>query len=300
MNVLVEEKCLKDIANAIRKKGEVTTTYKPREMAVAIDNLQTGGSGCLVKIEQSDNQTITATYKGNTYTDEFFVLIGDSFQTSVKADKYYIAGTVNYDGKPLKGDVTVKATAATEAPKYRVTIEQSDNQTITATYDGKTYTNTFYACEGSRITFSIQADSNYDVGKLNFTEIIVKADVSVMATPAYISYKNLRFKIYNEHKYGGSDDEDSYVYCQFIGNSETFNIELFDRFNANRRRIEVTGNKALQQWLTRQENVAIWANPDYSSPSKVATFKKSSSTRDFDAGFFLNFSDGRELIFKPE
>ena len=68
MNVLVEEQCLKDIAESIRRKGGLTTTYKPREMAVAIDNLQTGGSGCLVRIEQSDNQKITVTYKGKTYT----------------------------------------------------------------------------------------------------------------------------------------------------------------------------------------------------------------------------------------
>lgn len=80
MNVLVEEKCLKDIANAIRKKGEVTTTYKPREMAVAIDNLQTGGSGCLVKIEQSANQKITATYRGKTYTDDFLCLSVNRFR----------------------------------------------------------------------------------------------------------------------------------------------------------------------------------------------------------------------------
>lgn len=227
------------------------------------------------------------------------MLIGESFQTSITADKYYTAGTVNYDGKPLKGDITVRATEATEARKYKVTIEQSANQTITATWDGKTYTSTFYAYEGSRITFSIQADSDYDVGKLNFTEIIVKADVLVMATPAHVikSYKNLRFKIYNQ---GNSEYEGSYVYCQFVGNYESFNIELFDRFNVNSRRIEVTGNKTLQHWLTRHENVTIWRNIDYSSPSKVATFKKSSSTRDFDAGFFLNFSDGNELIFKQE
>ena len=186
MNVLVDEKCLKDIAESIRRKGGLTKTYKPREMSVAIDNLQTGGSGCLVKIEQSANQKITATYNGKTYTDEFFVLIGESFETSIKADNHYTAGTVNYNGTPLKGDITVRATEATETPKYKVTIEQSANQTITATYDGQTYTSTFYAYEGSRITFAIKStNADYDTGTLNYTEISsLNSDVTVKATPA--------------------------------------------------------------------------------------------------------------------
>ena len=42
MNVLVEEKSLQDIANAIRVKNETENTYKPSEMASAIEEMPKG------------------------------------------------------------------------------------------------------------------------------------------------------------------------------------------------------------------------------------------------------------------
>lgn len=44
-NVLVEESSLSNIASAIRVKNGSTSVYKPGEMAAAITNLPTGGSG---------------------------------------------------------------------------------------------------------------------------------------------------------------------------------------------------------------------------------------------------------------
>ena len=44
-NVLVEETSLSNIASAIRVKNGSTAVYKPGEMAAAITNLPTGGSG---------------------------------------------------------------------------------------------------------------------------------------------------------------------------------------------------------------------------------------------------------------
>ena len=51
-NVLVEETSLSNIASAIRVKNGSTAVYKPGEMAAAITNLPTGGSG-------GDTETIT-------------------------------------------------------------------------------------------------------------------------------------------------------------------------------------------------------------------------------------------------
>lgn len=226
MNVLVEEQCLKDIAESIRKKSGKITTYKPREMAVAINNLEI---------------------------------------------------------------------------RYLITIEQSENQVIKATCNGKQYTNSFMAKGGDKVTISITPSTGYKAGKLNFTEIIAKEDVTVKSTPAIIekSYNNLRFKIYREYKNGGGE-EDSYIRCQVVGSYETFNFELFDRYNANSRRLDVTENKKLQNWLKFQENVAVYTTDQTLSQSKVATFKNDSRTRDFSAAFFLNFSNERELIFKVQ
>ena len=44
-NVLVNEQSLSDIAAAIREKNGEEATYKPGEMAAAINNLPTGGGG---------------------------------------------------------------------------------------------------------------------------------------------------------------------------------------------------------------------------------------------------------------
>ena len=288
MNVLVEERCLKDIANAIRKKGEVTTTYKPREMAVAIEKLQTGGSGCLVKIEQSANQKITATYRGKTYTDDFFVLIGESFQTSVKADKYYTAGTVNYNGVPLKGDIVLKATQATEARKYRVIIEQSANQKITATWDGKTYTSTFYAYEGSRITFAVKADYGYKEGTLNYTVISdLNRDVVVEATKAtkatrQVDYTRAKFYISSyTYNYDGSG---KIFYCKFRNINEEFKIYYL------RSGVTVTNNDKFQQFLKSNKNVSFMYNG-----ASVCTFDMSDKASEYDYHTFDNFAKGTEM-----
>lgn len=287
MNVLVEEQCLKDIAESIRRKGGLTTTYKPREMAVAIDNLQTGGSGCLVRIEQSDNQKITVTYKGKTYTNgEFFVLIGESLRVSITADPYYTAGTLNYNGKPLQGDITIKATQARKIPRYCVTIEQSANQTITATCDRKTYTSTFYAYEGSRITFSVQADSNYEAGTLNYTEISsLNSDVTVKATAAVRvtagkDYKNLTFKIID----GGKSTK----YCQFkTGTQETFTLSVYDN------QAKVSDNADFVDFLKWKNKVMFEYNG-----MNICIFAQSNVTSGVIYNMLRNTSIGAEMTVR--
>lgn len=283
MNVLVEEQCLRDIAESIRRKGGVTTTYKPREMSVAIDNLQTGGSGCLVKIEQSANQKITATYKGKTYTDDFFVLIGESFETSIKADNHYTAGTVNYNGTPLKGDITVRATQATEEPKYKVTIEQSANQTITATYDGKTYTSTFFAYEGSRITFAVKStNADYDAGTLNYTEISsLNSDVTVRATAAKVtpSYKDYTFTVTDGNAFN--------KFCKFIDSGEEFTLKI------SSNTATIRNNDNFIAFINRQNEVYF----EYRG-KRVCTFRKSPDAAEMEYSTLRNLSSGAELTVR--
>lgn len=283
MNVLVEEQCLKDIAESIRKKGGLTTTYKPREMSVAIDNLQTGGSGCLVKIEQSANQKITATYNGKTYTDEFFVLIGESFETSIKADNHYTAGTVNYNGTPLKGDITVKATAATEAPKYCVTIEQSANQTITATYDGQTYTSTFYAYVGSQITFAVKANNGYIAGTLNYIAVLsLDSDITVRATQAKVkeAYDGETFYITDSNTYN--------KFCKFQGTTEEFTIRIISS-NA----VSVINNRNFVNFLKNHREV----NFEYKG-TILCTFNYSDKSGNFNYNKMKDLSNRAELTVR--
>ena len=115
MNVLVEEQCLRDIAKAIRKKNGKTRSYKPREMALAIESLgMQPTKKYSVYIIQSDNQVITATYNGKSYTSTFSASEGDRITFSIKPVEGYTAGTLNYTLiSNLNSDVTVKATSAT-------------------------------------------------------------------------------------------------------------------------------------------------------------------------------------------
>lgn len=65
--VLTDSQNYTDIANAIREKAETTATYKPSEMAVAIQNLS-GGIPCTLTVTTSPNATVTATLDGTTLT----------------------------------------------------------------------------------------------------------------------------------------------------------------------------------------------------------------------------------------
>lgn len=122
MNVLVEEQCLRDIAKAIRKKNGKTRTYKPREMALAIESLEMQTTKkYYVYITQSNNQTITAMYNGTSYTNTFSAYENSRITFSIKANSGYTAGTLNYtEISNLNSDVTVKATPAIEQIEYAV------------------------------------------------------------------------------------------------------------------------------------------------------------------------------------
>lgn len=59
-NVLVRESSLEDIADAIRDKLNVQTTYKPSEMAAAIESIPSGGSATLGTKTITSNATYNA------------------------------------------------------------------------------------------------------------------------------------------------------------------------------------------------------------------------------------------------
>lgn len=81
-NVLVEETSLSNIASAIREKSGGSATYKPGEMAAAISNLPTGGSGSdnvelkigeglvrrYISEDKNESSGIPETYVNTTWT----------------------------------------------------------------------------------------------------------------------------------------------------------------------------------------------------------------------------------------
>lgn len=70
-------------------------------------------------------------------------------------------------------------------PKYKVTIEQSEHQTITVRYNGKDYTSgEIWVAHGDEITASIKAADGYNPGKLNLTKATITGPTTVSASKA--------------------------------------------------------------------------------------------------------------------
>ena len=94
--VLVTEQYLTDIANAIRTKNNLQTTYKPNEMATAIQNLPSGGG---VNINNQDKivtpsatQQIITADSGYTGLGNVTILGDNNLTSSNIADGISIFG----------------------------------------------------------------------------------------------------------------------------------------------------------------------------------------------------------------
>lgn len=68
--------------------------------------------------------------------------------------------------------------------QWKVTMPKTVNQTVTATVNGKTYTDDFYAPQGSQVTFSAKADTGYIAGSLSPTSAMLNKDFAVTVTVA--------------------------------------------------------------------------------------------------------------------
>lgn len=68
--------------------------------------------------------------------------------------------------------------------QWKVTLPKSDHQTVTATVGGKTYTDDFYALQGSKVAFSVKSDTGYIAGSLSTTSATLNKDLIVMITAA--------------------------------------------------------------------------------------------------------------------
>lgn len=68
--------------------------------------------------------------------------------------------------------------------QWKVTMPKTANQTVTATANGQTYTDDFYAPQGSQITFSVKAEPGYIAGFLSTTSATLANDLTVTVTDA--------------------------------------------------------------------------------------------------------------------
>lgn len=71
--------------------------------------------------------------------------------------------------------------------QWKVTLPKSDHQTVTATVGEQTYTNDFYAQQGSEVKFSVKANPGYIAGSLSATSTTIDKDLVVTVTDAEVS-----------------------------------------------------------------------------------------------------------------
>lgn len=127
-----------------------------------------------VTINQLAHELITVTAGGKDYTSSFTIPYGTTYTAAIKADEGYTAGEVTPTSGTFTTDTTFTATAAT-INSYTVTITPGAHQTITVTdtTTGKSYTSTFTANYGDKLTATITADPGYTASTLNQTSATV-------------------------------------------------------------------------------------------------------------------------------
>lgn len=140
--VLVSESNLTNIANAIRAKNGSSNTYTPKQMATAIQQIQTGIPKYKVTCPTSTpNQTLTTTISAiQTQSNGVYSVSRHKVKLDLTADSGYTAGSIVIDGvdldtqsvsRNLSKDIVVTVTDATKLPYLLETsvriIDQGDN-----------------------------------------------------------------------------------------------------------------------------------------------------------------------------
>lgn len=121
--VLVEEQTIKDIANAIRTKNGLTDTYKPSEMATAIEGIESGGL--------PENVLIDGTYESMDMDGTFAIMtpinfafiVGKTYNVTLDGVSYECVGTDPGDGNSLIGNLSMMGGEDTGEPFFGMTME---------------------------------------------------------------------------------------------------------------------------------------------------------------------------------
>lgn len=164
-----------------------------------------------VTFVHTENQTIFAECNGMVYDSRtnpggFMTEDGSEIKVWVVADPGYFAGEPNMTDGIIYENTSLSATDA--IPMIRtVRIIPFAHQTIRVTIvgndmkPGSVSPGTEYICKDTEVSFtvpyatkikaSISADIGYDVGKLNLTEVTVKADTTIRASVANLHIYNI-------------------------------------------------------------------------------------------------------------
>ena len=154
-----------------------------------------------VTINQSLGQVLKVTDvgTGTQYTSSFDIPWGTTLRVELEANTGWTAGTITspaiQSGETfvIYDDTTVEASAAT-IKRYTVTIEQTENQTITVYEGGERgeddaipHTSNFEADYGTECTVYVDpVNENYEAGTPNYVEFTVTDNITISASPATI------------------------------------------------------------------------------------------------------------------
>ena len=172
------------ILNAIQ--GKITRDITIRAYDA---NLENKHENLTVNIVQSDNQTISVLHNGIIKTNSFTAQKYDYFSANVEAIEGYTPGRLSKSSGSIRESFTLSATPATKNQEnYKtITLTQTSNQTITVTYNGKKYTNSFTAPVGAIYSVTIKANEGYLSGTIiDSGSGVVYGDETITATPAII------------------------------------------------------------------------------------------------------------------
>ena len=110
-------------------------------------------------INQSNNQTITVTCGGRSYTSNFTATYGQTWIASISASEHYIAGSLSATSGTITSDVTVSATAAIAMPLLTLNTVSNGYWTVNGTNVGTSYSN--YYTPGTQLTIECFANDGY-------------------------------------------------------------------------------------------------------------------------------------------
>lgn len=187
--VFVTDTYLTDIGNAIREKNGETTTYKPSEMAAAIQAISGGGeqpklNAPTIKITV-DTLTITANKNNGNFVTGYNVYVNPGTGYVLFGTTTTLTNDLTQYQVPL-GDYSIKVTAVGEN-----FIESDYSNELNYTNIFYTITNTLTNCtsnnsqtsirKGSAYSATITADSGYQMAGANVRITMGGADITSAA-----------------------------------------------------------------------------------------------------------------------
>ena len=153
--------------------------------------------------QPTSNGTITVTSAGENHTSSFTVTHGTTIKIVATPNTGYnfksltVNGNAFTSGNSMTVTSNITVVGTTSANSYLVTISQPSNGTVSAVYNGTTYTSNFYADYGSTVKVSISANTGYHVTDLTWNSSSVSSGSTQTVTSALTLTGTVAINVYS-------------------------------------------------------------------------------------------------------